>query len=81
MIVPSFVPVMFEKVKNAEWNSLNEIRNDFRSVDYVGNKRYIFDIKGNDYRIVVIIIFISKKVYIRFIGTHAEYDKINVNDI
>ncbi|RLD26925.1 MAG: type II toxin-antitoxin system HigB family toxin [Bacteroidetes bacterium] len=71
----------FEKVKNADWNSLNEIKNDFRSVDYVGNKHYIFDIKGNDYRIVVIIIFISKKVYIRFIGTHAEYDKINANDI
>ncbi len=47
------------------------------SVDYLGNNRYVFDIKGNDFRIVVIIIFISKKVYVRFIGTHDQYDKID----
>jgi len=50
-------------------------------VDYVGNNRYVFDIKGNDFRIVVIIIFVSQKVYIRFIGTHDSYDKINAKEI
>ncbi len=77
------IPLLYwyEIVKFADWKSLNDIKSDFRTVDYVGNNRYVFDIKGNDYRIVVIIIFVSKKVYIRFIGTHSEYNKIDVNKI
>lgn len=71
----------YNHVKEAEWNNISDIKNDFNSVDYVGNNRYVFDIKGNKYRLVVIIIFISKKVYIRFIGTHNEYDKINCKNI
>jgi len=59
-----------------KWNNLNEIKQTFNSVDYVGNNRYIFNIKGNDYRLIAIISFNAKKVYIRFIGTHLEYDKI-----
>ncbi len=43
---------------------------------YVGNDLYVFDIKGNDYRIVAVVIFIFGKVYMRFVGTHAEYDRI-----
>jgi mRNA interferase HigB len=59
-----------------EWNSLNDIRKDFNTVDYVENHRFVFNIKGNTYRLVAIISFNAKKVYIRFIGTHSEYDKI-----
>lgn len=69
------------KTKNAEWNSFNDIKQTFNSADYAGNNRFIFNIKGNDYRLVAIIIFASKKVYIRFIGTHSEYDKINCSII
>ena len=71
----------YDKVTNAEWNNLSDIKNDFNSVDYVGNNRYVFNIKGNKFRLVVIIIFISKKVYIRFIGTHSEYDKIDCKNV
>ena len=71
----------YEIVKKANWQSLNEIKHNFNSVDYVGNYRYVFNIKGNDFRMVVIIIFISQKVYIRFIGTHDEYDKIDAKNI
>ena len=79
----SKIPLLYwyEVVKTAKWNSLADIKKDFNSVDYVGNNRYVFNIKGNDYRIVVIIIFISQKVYIRFIGTHSEYDKITTKQI
>ncbi len=51
------------------------------SVDYLGNNRYVFDIKGNDFRMVVIIIFISKKVYVRLIGNHDQYDKIDATKV
>lgn len=61
-------------VKN--WNSINELRKDFNNVDYVGNHRFVFNIKGNSYRLVAIISFNAQKVYIRFIGTHSDYDKI-----
>jgi len=71
----------YEIVKKAKWKNLSDIKEDFRTVDYVGNNRYVFDIKGNDYRIVVIIIFQSQKVYIRFIGTHDQYDRISVKNI
>lgn len=67
----------YHKVNKANWNNLLELKKDYNSVDYVGNERYVFNIKGNHYRIVCIIIFASKKVYIRFIGSHSEYDKIN----
>ena len=70
-----------KKVKSIIWNNLADVKNTFNSVDYVGSNRYIFNIKGNQYRIVVIIKFASKKVYIRFIGTHSEYDKIDCNTV
>lgn len=66
----------YHTVTAKEWNNLNELRQDFNTVDYVGNHRFVFNIKGNDYRLVAIISFNAKKVYIRFIGTHSEYDKI-----
>ena len=71
----------YEITRKANWKNLGDIKKDFRTVDYVGNNRYVFDVKGNDYRIVVIIIFTAQKVYIRFIGTHNEYDQINAKTI
>ncbi|NOZ45756.1 MAG: type II toxin-antitoxin system HigB family toxin [Chlorobi bacterium] len=66
----------YHKVKRANWNNLLELKKEFNNVDYIGNERYVFNIKGNHYRIVCIVFFASKKVYIRFIGAYAEYDKI-----
>lgn len=66
----------FHKVKNAEWNNFADIRKTFASVDSVGNQHYVFNIKGNDFRLVAVIKFTPSHVLIRFIGTHAEYDKI-----
>lgn len=66
----------YHTVTAKEWVNLNELKQDFNSVDYGGNHRFVFNIQGNDYRLVAIISFNAKKVYIRFIGTHAEYDKI-----
>ena len=46
-------------VEDAQWNNLNDIKADFNSVDYVSNERYVFNIKGNNYRIIAVIIFIA----------------------
>lgn len=66
----------YEKTEEAEWHSFADIKRTFNSVNYVGNQHYVFNIKGNDYRLVVVIKFTPQNVYIRFIGTHSEYDKI-----
>ncbi|MDR0680518.1 MAG: type II toxin-antitoxin system HigB family toxin [Dysgonamonadaceae bacterium] len=71
----------YQVVRSAEWGNFQDIKNTYGSVDYVGNQRYVFNIKGNDYRLVVKILFVQKIVYIRFIGTHKEYDKINYSTI
>ena len=66
----------YKKTTEAEWHSLADIRQTFNSVDYVGNQLYVFNIKGNDFRLVVVIKFTPRQVFVRFVGTHAEYDKI-----
>lgn len=71
----------YEKVEKAHWKSLNDIKKDFNSVDYVGNQKYVFNIKGNNYRLVVAVKFTPGLVYIRFVGTHNEYDRIKMEEI
>ena len=71
----------YVKVSNAHWKSFQDIKNDFNSVDYVGDQKYVFNIKVNSYRLIVAIKFTPELVYIRFVGTHAEYDKIDVKTI
>lgn len=71
----------YHKTSRAEWDNLSNIRRTFGSADYVGNNRFVFNIKGNKFRLIAIVIFASRKVYIRFIGTHAEYDKIDCSSI
>lgn len=79
----SKIPLLhwYEIVKQSKWKNLYDIRQDFNSVDYVSNNSYVFNIKGNDFRLVAIIIIASSKVYIRFIGRHDEYDRINAKEI
>ena len=68
-------------VKQSQWTCFTDIKATFNSVDSIGNQRYVFNIKGNKYRLVVVIKFTIKFVYIRFIGTHTEYDKIDCSTI
>lgn len=71
----------YEATKNADWSRPSEIRLAFNSVDYVGNDRFVFNIRGNHYRLVAMIFFDIRTVYIRFVGTHDEYNKIDVSTI
>lgn len=71
----------WERTKEADWASLTDVKKTFKSVDYVGNDRYVFNIKGNKYRLVAMIFFDIRTLYIRFIDTHAEYNKIDCTTI
>jgi mRNA interferase HigB len=53
------------------------MKKTFNPVDAIGDKRFVFNIKGNNYRLIALVLFVPKFVYIRFIGTHTEYDKID----
>lgn len=68
-------------VKASRWTCYADIKKDFNSVDAVGNQRYVFNIMGNHYRLVVVIKFTIGFVYVRFVGTHTEYDKIDCKTI
>jgi mRNA interferase HigB len=71
----------YTKVKQYNWETLNDVKDSFNHADSVVNNRIFFDIKGNKYRLVAIVIYASQKVYIRFIGTHKQYDKIDCTTI
>ena len=65
------------EARSAQWNSPHDVKNQYASASILGNKRVVFNIKGNDYRLIVAIAYQMQYVYVKFIGTHAEYDKVN----
>lgn len=65
----------------SDWKNFHEVKETFNSVDSVGNNRYVFNVGGNKYRIVAVIHFNKRTMYLKFIGTHKEYDKINCKTI
>ena len=71
----------FQEASKAEWKNSNEIKQEYPSASILNDNRIVFNIKGNKYRLIVKINFGYQMVWIRFIGTHAEYDKINANEI
>ena len=71
----------YKTTKSAKWKDFQDMKKTFNSVDYSGNQRYVFNIKGDDYRLVGKILFTQQIIYIRFIGTHKDYDKIDCSTI
>lgn len=70
-----------ESVSNAQWKNHSELKEAFPSADYVKNGRYVFNIGGNKFRLVAVVIFIGGVMNIRFIGTHEEYNQIDCSTI
>ena len=62
--------------KKADWKSYHELQQDFPEAFPVGDNRVVFDIRGNKYRLVARVLFIFKQVQIKWIGTHADYNKL-----
>ncbi|MCO5934104.1 type II toxin-antitoxin system HigB family toxin [Mucilaginibacter sp. RB4R14] len=71
----------FQEASNSEWNSPNDIKKEYPSASITADNRMVFNIKGNNYRLIVKIHYGYKMAWIRFIGTHAEYDKIDATTI
>jgi mRNA interferase HigB len=71
----------YQEACHAAWKSFTDIKARYRSADCLPGNRVVFNIKGNQYRLVVQIHYQGARVFIRFIGTHAEYDKINAETI
>ncbi len=70
-----------KETKHAHWQTPANIKARYRSADILPDNRVVFNIKGNHYRLVVKIHYNTSIVYIRFVGTHAEYDRINAETI
>ncbi len=71
----------YNEVSKTNWNNPNELKKEYPSASILENNRIVFNIKGNNYRLIVKINYEYKIMWIRFIGTHGEYDKINANKI
>ncbi len=71
----------FKKIKESKWNNFNQLKQQFGNASVVGNDRAVFNIKGNTYRLIVAIDYEKQIIWIRFIGTHKAYDKIDAKKI
>lgn len=67
----------YDEAKVARWQTPQAIKNHYASASFVGNNRVVFNIKGGNYRLVTAVSYRFEAVYIKFIGTHAEYDRID----
>lgn len=70
-----------EEAQAASWQQPADIKAQFRSASVLKNRRVVFNIKGNDYRLVVAVAYRFQAVYVKFVGTHAQYDAINVDTV
>jgi mRNA interferase HigB len=71
----------FHEAKAVRWRSFRDVKIDYPTADVLPGNRVIFDVKGNPYRLIVKIHYNTGYVYVRFIGTHAEYDRIDAATI
>ena len=71
----------YREVEQADWATPAQVRERFLNASIVGNNRVVFRIRGNNYRLVVEIFYPGRKMFVRFIGTHAEYDRINAEEV
>ena len=75
------IEAWYSEVIKANWSSPNEIKAQYKSASVVGDNKIVFNICGNKYRLIVKINYPAKIVFIKFIGTHKQYDKIKVEDL
>ena len=76
-----YLKTWHETAKNSKWNSPNDVKNTYVNASILKNNRVVFNIKGNDFRLVVDIEYRIGIAFIVWIGTHKEYDKVNILEL
>ena len=76
-----YLKTWFDTAMNSGWKSPNEVKQTYANASILKDGRVVFNITGNTYRLVVKLNFEKQWIFIRFIGTHEEYDKIDANTI
>ena len=71
----------YKLMRSATWKTPNDVKRQFGSASIIGGNRVVFNIAGNKYRLIVRIHYNTGIVYVRFIGTHREYDAINAEEV
>jgi len=71
----------YADIKHANWKKPSDIKSVYQTASFISSNRIVFNIKGNQYRIVVVVEYRFGTVFIRFVGTHQEYDRINAEAI
>ena len=79
--VKAAVESWFHEVQRADWKSPSDVLKSYGNASIVGSDRVVFNIKGNDYRLVVAVDYSRQIVFVKWIGTHADYDKIDVKTV
>ena len=80
---PAEVPLQSwsAEARRASWNSPAEVKESHRNASFITGDRVVFNIKGNDYRLIVAMRYRKQIMYVRFIGTHREYDKVDAGTV
>lgn len=76
-----YLKTWYDTAMSSKWGTPNDIKKTYSTVSILKDNRAVFNIKGNTYRLIVKFNFAKRWAFIRFIGTHADYDKINANTI
>jgi mRNA interferase HigB len=71
----------FDEVRKVRWSSAADIKRSYATASIISADRVVFNVKGNDYRLVVAVDFEKSIVWIKWIGTHRDYDKIDVREV
>ena len=70
-----------KEVSAAQWRVPQDIKTRYASASFLPSRRVVFNIKGNDFRLVVAVAYVQQALFIKFVGTHAEYDRINATTV
>jgi mRNA interferase HigB len=79
--VKAALDAWFHEVVRAKWEGPADLRASYRNASIVGSERVVFNIKGNSYRLVVAVDYRRQSVFIKWFGTHADYDRIDVRTV
>ena len=71
----------YDEAKHANWTTPQQIRNRYASASFIGKNRVVFNIKDNDYRLIVAVAYRFQAVYIKFVGTHAQYSRVDAETV